>query len=555
MTLPVRPRSFAERPKTVVADVKVPANDNKTGALGAWAADGSFRFASSAAQEQWIRRAYQAGINADAWQQGDAVDDRTAELVSAGLGGPMPAIYQGPDGKYRSINPKTIETKDVRDHRNRYLAGKTMDQIAAAGRLPGEEAWLEQWKVTQARSAPVKPAAANDNQLAKQNTLSTADEKGKATAISPKFYGRAPAPMSPAERAAAKQNADDLGRIAMNSIAGDYGDEGRAALSAVGAWWNGKSFSDAYAEQLPKEKAESAAAEERQGLKGTAAEIATGFIPIVGDASGVVADFKDWKENGDDWDWTDYGAALIGALPFVPNRKLIKGGEKIGKALLGKSGDAAKKLEDEAQLLGSATASSDLPRDISDEIKRLLPNGEMEFYTKQQALYLPGEKRGLVYVLEAEPQLEHAAWYQGETPGTVWSVEHQKPANPALRYDNPDGDDLIKFDGVEPSEDGAYLVLIDSKTAMAPKPGMDKVKNTLERIGIALSQNNASSNVQFKVYYDFPTEKEAARARKIVRDLGHEDTITIRVRPATAKGQEQYKKLREPMSKNKKREQ
>lgn len=544
MTLPARPRSFAERPKTVLPAAKVPANDNKADVLGEWATDGRFRFASPAAQEQWIRRAYQAGINADAWQHGQEIDGQTAELASAGLGGPMPAIYQGPDGKHRTINPKTIEPKDVRDHRSRHLAGKTMDQLAAAGKLPGEEEWIEHWKIAKAHSAPAQSAAANVNQLAKQTTASTDAAVGKTAAVSPPFYGRAPAPMSPAERAAATQNADDLGRIAINSMAGDYGDEGRAALGAISDWWEGGSFSEAYAKQLEMEKQKSAAAEERQGLKGTATEIATGFIPVLGDLSGAVADIKDWQENGDEWGWTDYGAALIGVLPFVPNRKLLKGGEKVGKALLGKSDDAAKKLADEAQLLGAAATPSGVPHDVSDEIKRLLPNGEMEFYTKQQALNLPGEKRGLVYVLESEPHLEHAAWYQGETPGTIWSVEHKKPANPALRYDNPEGDDLIKFDGLEPSEDGAYLVLIDSKTAMAPKPGLNRVRNTLDRIGKALSQNNASSRVQFKVFYDFPTEKEAVRARKIVHDLGYEGKITIRVRPATAAGQEKFKKLR-----------
>lgn len=544
MALPQRPRSFAERPRAPRAEgTSRPANDNDDGGdgvLGHWAEDGAFHFASPTARERWIRRAYQAGINADTWQHGQEVDAETAGLASAGLGGPMPAIYLGPDGRYRSVNPKTIEAKTVRDHRNRHLVGKTMDQLAAAGKLPGEEEWVEQWKAAQANGAPAESAAA----LAKRVGAATTVAPGKMATVSAPSYGRAPPRMSAAERAVATKNADDLGRIIINSVSGDYGDEGRAALWALGDWWNGKPFGEAYDERLPLEKAESAAAVERQGLKGTAAEIATGFIPFVGDASGLVSDLKDWKENGDDWDWGDYALAAAGALPFVPNRKIIKGTKKIGGELLGDKSVTAK-LDGDAQLLGAALPPAGMPQELSDDIKRLLPNGQTEFYTKQQALNLPGENRGLVYVVESEPYLPHAALYQNETPGAVWSVEHKKPANPSLRYDNPEGDNLIKFDGIEPSEDGAYLVLIDSKTAMAPPPGINKVRETLERVAKALSQNNASSKVQFKVYYDFPTEKEAARAREILRDLKHENTITIRVRPATALGQKQFGKLRE----------
>jgi hypothetical protein len=114
-----------------------------------------------------------------------------------------------------------------------------------------------------------------------------------------------------------------------------------------------------------------------------------------------------------------------------------------------------------------------------------------------------------------------------------------------LRCDNPDGDNLIKFDGIEPHQDWITLILIDSITAMAPRPGMARIRDTLSRIGMAVSQNNAGSRVKYRVYYDFPTEREAARARKIVAALGYEGTITIRVRPATVPGQELFGKLRE----------
>lgn len=114
--------------------------------LGAWAEDGSFRFASPKTEERWVLRAHQAGINADTWHRGQEVDANTASLAAAGLGGPMAPIYQGPDGKYRSVNPKTIEPSDIHAHRGRHLIGKPMDQLAAAGKLPGEEEWIARWK-------------------------------------------------------------------------------------------------------------------------------------------------------------------------------------------------------------------------------------------------------------------------------------------------------------------------------------------------------------------------------------------------------------------------
>lgn len=153
MAVSPRPRTFTERPSSVLLP-RTPANDD-AGTLNPQGSmrNGVFRFASPEAEEQWVRAAYQAGVNADAWQLGDEVDDETAGLILAGLGGPAPAIYRGPDGKYRAINQKTIETAAVRDHRNKHLVGKTIDQIAATGKLPGENEWIEQWRAARVANA------------------------------------------------------------------------------------------------------------------------------------------------------------------------------------------------------------------------------------------------------------------------------------------------------------------------------------------------------------------------------------------------------------------
>ncbi|MDY0872753.1 hypothetical protein [Dongia rigui] len=148
--------------------------------------------------------------------------------------------------------------------------------------------------------------------------------------------------MKPALNSADKQGADDIGRIAVNSLLGNYGDEARAGLSAIGSLWDGKSFDEAYDTNLQAEKEATAAAQERQGLTGTGVELLTSFIPVVGDVSGALADYKDWKEHGDEWGWEDYGLVALGLVPEMPNRKAVKGAEKVGEELLetvAKSGD------------------------------------------------------------------------------------------------------------------------------------------------------------------------------------------------------------------------
>lgn len=70
--------------------------------------------------------------------------------------------------------------------------------------------------------------------------------------------------------------------------------------------------------------------------------MAVGAIPIIGDLSGAVADFKDWKENGDDWGWKDYGLVALGVVPGMANRKTVKGVVKIADELVGDGRKAAK---------------------------------------------------------------------------------------------------------------------------------------------------------------------------------------------------------------------
>ena len=266
----------------------------------------------------------------------------------------------------------------------------------------------------------------------------------------------------------------------------------------------------------------------------------------MGDIAGAVADAKDLIQNGDDWGWADYGLAAAGALPWVPNRGVVKKGKKAVEEIL-RRGKSAGKVGDEVVDLGK----SNIP-DAANASKRnldeYLPNPETKYHTETEARSLPGENRGLIYVLEAEPKLPHAAAYQAETPGSFWSVEHQKPVVPALRYDNPEGVNFVKFDGIEKAEDGDYLVLIDSKTAIEPpiEPAREGLKETLERVGSALTKNNDPNlnGPKFKVFYDFPSEEKAKEALEVIKGLGYSDVITVRVRTASKAAQEQFKQLR-----------
>lgn len=120
---------------------------------------------------------------------------------------------------------------------------------------------------------------------------------------------------------------------------------------------------------------------------------------------------------------------------------------------------------------------------------------------------------------------------------------------PALRCDNPEGVNFVKFDGIEKAEDGDYLILIDSKAKIDPpiEQAREGLKATLKRVGSALKQNNDPklNGPKFKIFYDFPSEEKAKEAFDVIKAFGYSDVITVRVRQASKLGQERFKQLRE----------
>jgi hypothetical protein len=554
-----RPRPYAERPSGPLAPK--PANDN---VLGAWE-NGVFRFASPEAKETWKRKSYEQGVGEETWHLGKEIDPQSAGLMTAGFGGANSGIYRAPDGSYRQMNAKTIESEEARDHRNKYLTGKTMDQIAAANAMPGADEWVAKGRVAQ--------GAANGNAVstavptpAQPADVSSVEDK-KPPSIKPPaqidqgagqmMAGRFGA-MKPALESSDKQSADDIGRIAVNSVLGNYGDEVRAGMGAAGSWWDGKSFGEAYDNNLLAEREATAAAQERQGLTGTGVELLTSFIPILGDLSGAAADFKDWKEHGDDWGWRDYGLVALGLIPELPSRKQLKSGKKLVDGLVDK-GKSAWKGEG-----GELLASVDDVRKVDiDEVplnpavknvdqttfdpRSYFPKNEDEILTKKQALALPGKKVGLVWVVEPETHIPHAAAYEREGDGYLWSKKHDMPAKPSLRWDNPDGDDLVKFDHLDPTPEATYLVLVDSKADTPPAfPGADRTASRdLRRQVNAVRQNNMATNgPKIKIRYDLPDERRVKAMKDLMDREGYADEAFVVLREASKEAQDKFKKLR-----------
>ncbi|WP_374651413.1 hypothetical protein [Dongia sp.] len=554
-----RPRPYAERPSGPLASK--PANDN---VLGAWE-NGVFRFASPEAKEKWRWKSYEQGVGEETWHLGKEIDSKSAAITQAGLGGANPGLFLGPDGKYRLMNAKTIESQEARDHRNKYLTGKTMDQIAAAKAMPGVEEWVAKGKAEQGAAnddAADAAVALNAQRPASSSTDETKPPSAKPLPRPDQGAGQMMAgrfgAMKSALESADMQSADDIGRIAVNSVLGNYGDEVRAGMGAIGSWWDGKAFGDAFDSQLQAERAKTEAAQERQGLTGTGVELLTSFIPIVGDLSGAAADFKDWKEHGDEWGAQDYIYATLGVAPGMPNRKAIKSAEKIGgkladkvvsawegegEELLGAAGTARKSGIDNAPADGTIKNVEQ----VTFDPQSFFPKDENDILTKKEVLNLSGENSGLYWVAEPETHMPHAAAYERGGKGYVWSKKHNMPAKPSLRWDNPDGDNLVRFDHLDPTPEATYLVLVDSKTDVPPSfPGAQHTAAAdLRRQISAVRQNNKVINgPKYKIRYELPDQSRAEAMSKLLRSLGYEDEVTVLVREASEEAQNKFKKLR-----------
>ena len=164
-----------------------------------------------------------------------------------------------------------------------------------------------------------------------------------------------------------------------------------------------------------------------------------------------------------------------------------------------------------------------------NNVDNLLPNISTQVLTEAQARKLGGDNKGLIYVTETPRGSEAAKDLQAGTSGAFSDLANQKPAVPALRFDNPKekGVNYVKFDGIEKAPDGSTVLLIDAKTKIATfnDGAVRDTVASLERVKGALEQNPG-----FKVVYEFPNQKAADSAKQFLRDVKMTDVIGVRVR-------------------------
>jgi len=149
------------------------------------------------------------------------------------------------------------------------------------------------------------------------------------------------------------------------------------------------------------------------------------------------------------------------------------------------------------------------------------------------ALSLPGPNRGLVFVEEnlGEPTsaaMRRARDFESGTSGAYSYTPTQNRVVPALRFDNPNGTNLVRFDGLEVGAD--VVNLIDSKTRVVPfdRRGVpfvsENVRKTLLARSTAIAQNPG-----FAGWIEVPDEAAAREARQVLRQLGI-NNLRVRIR-------------------------
>jgi hypothetical protein len=496
-----------------------------------------FAFATPAAREAWYRAAYNQAVNAESWASGDPMDDQTRQAIELGIAGATAPYYKGPDDRYYFHNARTMEDASTRAHRAEHVAGKTMDQIAAAVEkqqaMPGADEYVAMRVGRRPEAIPVSAssalpandnittggvaksaAPANDNRPRTPRPISLqapvepsgiTQPAATPPVINGRFAGMAKAAAGPQVTAADfLQAADDYIRLGAVGLTGGYADNVSAGLNAFFGMLGGENLAAAYAANLAEERQRTDAARDRRGAAGTLVEMAPGFVPGIGDVSGLLADFRDFQENGHQWTAADWALVAAGLIPGAPNRRTVKA----GKNLL----DEGIKKDDIAQSLLSR-----------------IENRKADVLTVSEANRLGGEHKGLIYIAETLPRNARARQHQAGTSGAFSDIRTQKFASAALRYENPNkrGRNFIKFEVSGLSEDGKSIELVDAKTKLAiwSKGPQQTVLRTLERTKEALLQNPG-----YKVLYEFDDEIAAQQARLFIRKHNFHHYVGTRVR-------------------------
>ncbi|TDQ82491.1 hypothetical protein A8950_2314 [Dongia mobilis] len=496
------------------------------------------------------RAAYNQAVNPETWMLGEPMDAATRAAIELGIAGATPPHYQGPDGRHYFHNARTLEDAATRAHRAGHVAGKTMDEIAAEAAgpqgMPGTDAYVA-WRLGKAtppgaandnaappvaakpvaeksqaanpavtnpatsQPAPAGPPAANDNRQATPRPIGRHASAGPVSSgsgpriVNGRVAGMAEAATRPGitlEEFA--QAADDHVRLGALGLTGGYADDVSAGLNAFFDMLGGANLAEAFAANQAAERQRTAAARERRGTMGVIVEAAPTFLPGGGDAAGLLADFRDYLENGDQWTADDWALVAAGLTPGMPNRRTVKSGKKI--------------VDD---VLDNRSTRQSLLAQIDQSKANVL--------TVSEANRLGGEHKGLIHIAEALPKNKRAREHQSGTDGAFSDVRTKKFASAALRFVNPNkrGRNFIKFEVSGVSDDGNFIELADAKTKLAiwSRGPQQTTLRTLERTKEALIQNPG-----YRVVYEFNDVISEQKARRFIQKHNYHHYVRTRMR-------------------------
>jgi hypothetical protein len=475
-----------------ISDARIADKHDIQRPAGKWEGD-SFFFDSLEDHQRWARAAYRQRVSADNWHLGKVVDSKYVDNAAAN-----PGLYRAPDGTYRLVNNQTTEGEAASKHRNQYLAEKAIAQVANGESVPGEDEWVEKWTSAWKKE---RPDLGHRFGAATKRTIVDGSITGDV--VQQFASGYALNPDTLATRANdAFSHSGSHGRLEWHRLHEDLGIGGGKRLidfvpeaernmaetewgkmSAQQQAGTRKMFEEKQASYRPwREQYERDIAVPPAETKGEkfadTAGIAAGIIfspdnlLALGRSKSVVASGVGSK--------AEDGTLLSAAMLTHPKSRAVASDHWLADDLIDSARSASK--AEGADLIGSANGArkgdiEGVPADgavknveqATFDPKSYFPKDENDILTKKQALSLPGEKVGLYWIVEPETHIPHAAAYEREGNGYFWSKKYNMPAKPSLRWDNPDGDDWVKFDHIDPTPQTTYLIiLVDSKADVPP---------------------------------------------------------------------------------------
>jgi filamentous hemagglutinin len=168
------------------------------------------------------------------------------------------------------------------------------------------------------------------------------------------------------------------------------------------------------------------------------------------------------------------------------------------------------------------------PRSPLGNLDEILPNPNTRVLTGTEANALNTPNRGVIYVQENSSMSQAARDFQSGCTGAFCDPVSGRDAAPALRFDNnvTNGNNFIRFDGIERSADGQGIVLIDRKLRLADfnRGAIASTETTFRRVAEAVRQNPG-----YQVVYEFPNQAALTAANNLIRDLKLQGVVTTRI--------------------------